>query len=598
MGIAFGISVLLILGLSGCFLLKNSNKAPDAAMVIDAFYECRNLEYVKELVEEGQVDVNGLVPFGSFFPKKVSPLYLMQRFRSDMRFIDYLLKKGADPDVAFGDTTPLMCALGADKSYEAGYEPKLVESLLKYGADVNRKDKKKMTALDYALQHGFADAVKMILEYKPKLTQKNLKMAYKSAHERGGYAAVKWVFEAAKKEGLTYEDGPEIEAAILGDGEGMIKAIHEKEGEYAPETPYLGAAFCTSGAIAYFIDRGFDLEPEEDENKSLLWIAASEGNLDVVRYLVGKNVSLDFGEYKEYEEDPLKASVIRNHYSVAKYLLESGAKFNINAETGFDGDYYVGEEPYDSMQGAVANGNKEMLSLMKTNGYPFNHITYARGLEMAVKSNRLDMAQYLMDNGADPNIAPEYFAFGKSIMEVCALYGTVEMVRLFAKYGASIEKKETAALKIAADKGKGAMVRYFLDQGMEVDSLRVNKDGSRSDIAWITVDFHGYFDVIKALVEHGADVNDPEVYYLIQNGGESHRILKYLLEHGAKVNQKTEEGNTALIIAANYGKVKNVEILLQAGADPAMKNKEGETALSMAQKRGHKDVVKLLKRYE
>ena len=128
LGLAFGFAFILILGLSGCFLLKNDGKDPDAAMVIDAFYECRNLEYVKELVEEGQVDVNGLVPFGSFFPKKVSPLYLMQVFRCDMRFIDYLLKKGADPDVAFGDTTLLMCALGADANNGAGYGPKLKEA--------------------------------------------------------------------------------------------------------------------------------------------------------------------------------------------------------------------------------------------------------------------------------------------------------------------------------------------------------------------------------------------------------------------------------------------------------------------------------------
>jgi hypothetical protein len=56
-------------------------------------------------------------------------------------------------------------------------------------------------------------------------------------------------------------------------------------------------------------------------------------------------------------------------------------------------------------------------------------------------------------------------------------------------------------------------------------------------------------------------------------------IVKALLEAGADVNLTNNDGSTALITAAFFGRTEIVEILLAHGADPTLRNLGGSTAL-------------------
>ncbi|MDR0519864.1 MAG: ankyrin repeat domain-containing protein, partial [Clostridiales Family XIII bacterium] len=103
------------------------------------------------------------------------------------------------------------------------------------------------------------------------------------------------------------------------------------------------------------------------------------------------------------------------------------------------------------------------------------------------------------------------------------------------------------------------------------------------------------FDIIKLLVEHGADVNDEQTDYIVENGGESHNILKYLIDNGADVNRQDKEGNTALMKAAEYNRTENAKLLLKSGADTKLKNDDGKTALDIAKEADAKDVEKIIK---
>ena len=71
-------------------------------------------------------------------------------------------------------------------------------------------------------------------------------------------------------------------------------------------------------------------------------------------------------------------------------------------------------------------------------------------------------------------------------------------------------------------------------------------------------------------------------------------IVKSLLQNGADVNAAKTGGCTALIIAAENGHKDIVESLLQNGADVNAVEKNGETALMFAAWKDHKDVVDLL----
>lgn len=64
-------------------------------------------------------------------------------------------------------------------------------------------------------------------------------------------------------------------------------------------------------------------------------------------------------------------------------------------------------------------------------------------------------------------------------------------------------------------------------------------------------------------------------------------IVKLLIEHGANVNAKSSVGNTALTYACCGGYEDVVKILLDAGADVEHQNDNGHTPLMEAASCGH-----------
>ena len=64
-------------------------------------------------------------------------------------------------------------------------------------------------------------------------------------------------------------------------------------------------------------------------------------------------------------------------------------------------------------------------------------------------------------------------------------------------------------------------------------------------------------------------------------------IVKLLIDHGANVNAKSSVGNTALTYACCGGYEDVVKILLDAGADVEHQNENGHTPLMEAASCGH-----------
>ncbi|MBQ1960542.1 MAG: ankyrin repeat domain-containing protein, partial [Akkermansia sp.] len=70
-----------------------------------------------------------------------------------------------------------------------------------------------------------------------------------------------------------------------------------------------------------------------------------------------------------------------------------------------------------------------------------------------------------------------------------------------------------------------------------------------------------------------------------------------LIKAGANVNAQDEDGNTALMDAADEGHTAVVLRLIQAGADVNARDDEGETALRKAIEERHADTAALLRQY-
>ncbi len=74
-------------------------------------------------------------------------------------------------------------------------------------------------------------------------------------------------------------------------------------------------------------------------------------------------------------------------------------------------------------------------------------------------------------------------------------------------------------------------------------------------------------------------------------------VIEYLLDENLfSVDDVSEEGMTALMLAARNNSVEAARALLAHGANMALKSKEGFTALDYAEQAGNEEIVSLLKR--
>lgn len=129
----------------------------------------------------------------------------------------------------------------------------------------------------------------------------------------------------------------------------------------------------------------------------------------------------------------------------------------------------------------------------------------------------------------------------------------------------------------------------------------------------------GDLPAVTSLLDKGADVNEKtnngQTALMLASSNGHKEVVQLLLAKGADVNAKTTAqiitamqfganfsgtaeiysiGTRALMFASTHGHVEVVQLLLAKGADANAKDEEGYTSLIDASAYGHKEVVQLL----
>jgi len=126
---------------------------------------------------------------------------------------------------------------------------------------------------------------------------------------------------------------------------------------------------------------------------------------------------------------------------------------------------------------------------------------------------------------------------------------------------------------------------------------------SPEECEWINVNFQdvtfqatmlatascfGYLEIVKLLIEAGADVDQKErtsgSTALIGAAENDHTaVLEFLITKGADMNAVDAGGRTALMHACENGKIDSIETLIRYGADESIKTKANKDARKLCQ---------------
>ncbi|MDR2451345.1 MAG: ankyrin repeat domain-containing protein [Candidatus Accumulibacter sp.] len=126
---------------------------------------------------------------------------------------------------------------------------------------------------------------------------------------------------------------------------------------------------------------------------------------------------------------------------------------------------------------------------------------------------------------------------------------------------------------------------------------RINLRNIHGETALSLAAYFGRANFARRLIDAGAEVNFFGWPPLVYAACNGHtEIVDMLISKGAEINAKTENGSTALFFASRFGHLETVRALLRHRADPTLVNDHDESALDWAMKTGNTDIADILRK--
>jgi ankyrin repeat protein len=406
---------------------------------------------------------------------------------------------------------------------------------------------------------------------------------------------------------------------------------------------------CTAGGaeiVGLLLDAGADPNEQLRNGETALMMAARAGNVATVKLLLDRGANVNAAESLR-GTTPLMWAVAYEHPEVAELLVERGADVAARSKP-----VPRGRRPYladttrsrieDFKRGVGQAGRAIPVDLGGGgNSRPvsdedlFGESAAATPAPAAAASPPSDE-----DIDAPPrNAGPEEWG-GLTPLVFAARQGNLESARLLLEGGADVNQQTEygwTALLAAIHNRYYRVALFLLEKG--ADPKLTNKGGwSPLYLATDNRNIEGgdyptrkadldHLTLIEALFASGADVNTrmrsstetrtifthqwlheegaTPLLRAAQSGDLA--LVKLFLERGADPSLTTDDGTTALMVAAGIGWVEGVtyewsreqtletvSLLLDLGVPVNAQNLDGQTALMGAAHKGRNDVVELL----
>ncbi len=377
---------------------------------------------------------------------------------------------------------------------------------------------------------------------------------------------------------------------------------------------------CTNGSAA-MVDRllgaGADPNTTMPEGDTVLMTAARTGNVAVVKALIARGANVNAKESWK-NQTALMWAASANNAAAVEALVAAGAdvqartKFRpvpLTATGGFGrrserNSDVTKQAGFTAMHFAVRAGATEAVKVLLASGATLRDTTSdgTSLLVMAIASTHFELADWLLQQGADPNAAGQGWTPLHQIAYTRRPNTGVNNPGLTPRD--TIDSLTLARSLIA----RGAKPNQPATKNPDVTSVgrkRLTEAGASAFwVASQTLDL----PYMRLLVELGADPllknssGDTPLLaasgLVIEKPGESPgtpeevaAAVKFLLDHGADATTVDEDGNTALHGVAVWGSNDAVMMLVAAGARLDVKNKRDLTPWRIAEGAVFEDAV-------
>jgi ankyrin repeat protein len=326
-----------------------------------------------------------------------------------------------------------------------------------------------------------------------------------------------------------------------------------------------------------------------------LMVAAKRGNLETVRALLKGGADANAKEANA-GQTALMVALVEHHAPVVDALVKGGADVELASKSGFTPLMFTAQQD-----------DPASASILLKAGAKANDVQPKSGLTPLIIASAMAHAKtvdLLLDGGADPNARDSngYAPLHKAVrdsdygIDMDTREAVLSIVKSLLKHGAdpNLQIKQDKE-KIAAEIKAGANAFYGKRATVTVTEI-VLQGATPILLAAET----NNLDVIKVLVDAEADPNIPTeqgTTALMMAAGAGTDVQRarepeeravaaktaaYLVEHGADVNAAGQFGWTPLHAAAYQGLNDVIEYLVGKGAKIDQKDKFGQTPLSIS----------------
>jgi ankyrin repeat protein len=371
---------------------------------------------------------------------------------------------------------------------------------------------------------------------------------------------------------------------------------------------YLASVSGNAAMIERLLQAGADANTVSSEGETVLMTVARTGKVDAAKLLIAHGADVNARESWK-GQTALMWAAAQNHPDMVRELLAHGAEVNGRSNlqkwerqtTAEPREKWLPPGNFTPLHFAAREGALESVRVLVEAGADVNAVDPdgIGTMLMAIINGHYDVAAYLLEHGADPNLADKtgrtalYSAVDFHTMPVSNRpspkdmenqVGSLELIRMLLSKGANVNAQLTAQQPYRAKLDRGT------DTMFTAGTTPLLRAAKAADLP-----------ALKVLLENGADpklatraginplmaaagvgTKEEDTTGRFKTEEDTIEAIGILLNAGLDINAANNNGQTALHGAAQWGKDKVVAFLASKGARLDAKDKRGFTPVDAA----------------